>query len=169
MVQQERYQEYSQASFFADYRSMRTPPEGTVPRSRILDKRLTSGRTADGYVQEIPIRVDRPLLERSRTKFEIYCAACHGLLADGNSMVARNMALRSPPTLHPIVATLPPGFLFTVVTEGYGVMPSYAAQIPPDERWGIVLYLRALHLSQTGRIEDAPPDVRELLEKEPPK
>ena len=90
---------------------MRAAPEGTVPRERItLNPRLTTGRDPDGpmqpnteplpnYVATVPLPMSRKLLELGRKRFDITCATCHGPLADGNSIVATQMALRPPPSL----------------------------------------------------------------------
>jgi mono/diheme cytochrome c family protein len=163
MEDQPKYLPYSESPLFEDGRAMRTPPLGTIPRER-MQLRVPPGswRDANGYLTRIPIALDVPLLARARERFEIYCATCHGLLGDGNSVVARNMSVRPPPSLH-TYADRPPGFFFEVVTEGYGLMPSYANQIPLDERWALVAYVYALHRSQRASLNEVPPDVRGRL------
>ncbi len=91
----------------------------------------------------------------------MYCAACHGLAGDGDSPVARNMALRKPPSLHePRIRALPAGRLYAVVRDGYGLMPSYAEELSVGERWAVVAYVRALQLSQGARLAELPPELR---------
>jgi mono/diheme cytochrome c family protein len=169
---------YRESAFYADGLSMRGAPEGTVPRERItLNPRLTTGREADGpmqpngeplpqYVTTIPVPVTRKLLELGRKRFDITCATCHGPLGDGESIVARQMALRPPPSLHKYIDR-PAGYLFEVATKGFGMMASYAAELTVEERWAVVAYIRALQLSQTTPAAELPPDVRQQLEAQP--
>lgn len=167
MAAQEKPQPYAPSEIFADGLAMRAPPPGTVPRERTLGPpELLRGRRPDGtYVDAVPLLLTRSALETGRARFEIFCAACHGLLGDGRSPVAGNMSLRPPPSLveH---AHHPAGFYFEVISSGFGLMPSYAAEIPLRERWSVVAYLRALQLSQSAPLALAPPDVRARLEAE---
>jgi hypothetical protein len=170
---------YKESSFWADGLSMRAPPEGTVPRERItLNTRLTTGRESDGPMQSngeplphystaIPVPVTRKLLDLGRKRFDITCATCHGPLGDGDSIVARQMALRPPPSLHKYVDR-PSGYFFEVITKGFGMMASYAAELTVEERWAVVAYVRALQLSQLTPVGSLPPDARQRLEALPP-
>jgi hypothetical protein len=169
---------YKESSFWADGLTMRAPPEGTVPRERItLNTRLTTGREADGPVQSngeplpryataIPVPVTRKLLDLGRKRFDITCATCHGPLGDGDSIVARQMALRPPPSLHKYVDR-PSGYFYEVITKGFGLMASYAAELSVEERWAVVAYVRALQLSQLTPVGSLPPDARQRLEAMP--
>ncbi len=168
MISQQKYKPYRENPLYPDGLSMRPAPAGTVPRERILDAAVSTGLAADGTpVQRVPLTVSRPLLETGRKRFEIVCGACHGLVGDGRSLVARNMSLRPPPSLHDN-PDRPDGYYFQVISRGYGLMPSYAAELPVEERWAIVAYLRALQRSQRASLADAPADVRARLEKEAP-
>jgi len=92
-----------------------------------------------------PPPITRALLVRGRDRFDRFCAACHGLAADGDSQVARAMTLRRPPSLVDAAATgLPDPRVLEVIEHGYGVMPSYAAMIAPRDRFAILHYVRAL-------------------------
>jgi mono/diheme cytochrome c family protein len=169
---------YRESVFYADGLSMRGAPEGTVPRERItLNPRLTTGREADGpvqpngeplpqYVTTIPVPVTRKLLDLGRKRFDITCATCHGPLGDGESIVARQMALRPPPSLHKYIDR-PAGYIFEVATKGFGMMASYAAELTVEERWAVVAYIRALQLSQNTPAAELPADVRQQLEAQP--
>jgi mono/diheme cytochrome c family protein len=95
----------------------------------------------------------------------VNCAVCHGLLGDGDSLVAKNMSQRPPPSLHQRVR-LEDGHYFQVVSRGFGLMPAYASELTVEERWAIVAYLRALQLSQNARPDLVPPQERERLERE---
>ncbi|HSP79886.1 MAG TPA: cytochrome c, partial [Myxococcaceae bacterium] len=144
------------------------PPPYTVPRSRRgLGRVFTTGLLPNGdFASEYPLPLTPELLHRGRDGFEAYCAACHGLLGDGESQVSRNMALRPPPSL----LTLPeyaPGYWYTVISEGFGLMPGYADKLSPAERWAVAAYVEALRYSQSVPVEELPEDVRSRLEAQP--
>ena len=105
------------------------------------------------------------MIHGGRTRFEIHCAPCHGLLGDGFSPVATQMSLRPPPNLHRL-NNPSPSHIYQVITEGFGLMASYAAEMTPQERWSVVAYVQALRLSQAGKISDAPPDIQQKLQAE---
>ncbi|HVZ89231.1 MAG TPA: cytochrome c [Polyangia bacterium] len=169
---------YKESHFYADGLSMRAPPEGTVPRERItLNPRLTTGRDPDGpvqmngqplenYVATIPVPVSRKLLDLGRKRFDITCATCHGPLGDGNSIVATQMSLRPPPSLHKYT-NKPAGYIYEVISKGFGMMASYAAELTVEERWAVIAYVRALQLSQNTSVDSLPPDIRQQLESQP--
>ncbi len=164
MEVQEKYQAYSANDLFADGRSMRTPPQGTISRERLVGHPLiTTGATADGGpVIDVPVPITAELLKRGRHRFEVICSNCHGLVGNGDSMVADNMATRLPPSLV-VLTDKPAGFFYQAITEGYGLMPSFAGEIPMDERWAVVAYLKALQLSQNTPIQALPQDVQRRL------
>jgi len=169
---------YRESKFYADGLTMQAPPKGTVPRERItLNAPLTTGREADGpiqsngeplpvYVKTVPLPVTRKLLDLGRKRYDITCGTCHGPLGDGDSIVARQMALRPPPSLHRYIDR-PAGYIYEVATKGFGMMASYAAELTVEERWAVVAYIRALQLSQNAPAADLPPDVRQRLEAQP--
>lgn len=168
MMRQPKVKPFRESEFWANGVSMRAPPEGAVPVEHVAAADVRTGRNPDGTpVARIPVPLSRPLLESGRKRFEIVCGTCHGLVGDGRSLVGRNMSLRPPPSLiDPPVVARPDGYLFVVATEGFGLMPGYAAELTVEDRWAVVAYVRALQLSQRARIEDAPPDERARLEKE---
>jgi hypothetical protein len=169
---------YRESSFFDDGLWMHAPPEGTVPRERITQNpRLTTGREADGpmqpngealprYVTTVPVPVTRKLLDLGRKRYDITCGTCHGPAGDGESIVARQMALRPPPSLHRYIDR-PAGYIYEVISKGFGMMASYAAELTVEERWAVVAYVRALQLSQNTPAAELPPDVRQQLETQP--
>ncbi|HEX7051828.1 MAG TPA: cytochrome c [Longimicrobiales bacterium] len=162
MLVQPRYVPYRESRFFPDGRVMQPPPGGTVPRGAVVDRpAVTDGRIDGRYLDRIPIPVTLPLLATGRAAFNRTCAACHGILGDGASAVARNMELRPPPSLHtPRIRAYPPGRIYATIREGYGLMPSYAAVLSTEERWAVVAYVRALQLSQYAPLAALPPDIR---------
>jgi mono/diheme cytochrome c family protein len=172
---QPRLLAYGTSDFYEDGKAMREPPPGTVPRERVVQQSgLTTGKfsspTGDLYLTTFPIKVDRPLLDLGRKRFEITCATCHGPVGDGDSIVARQMALRPPPSLHQY-ADRAPGYIFDVITSGFGLMASYAAELDVRERWAVVAYVRALQISQATPLDRLAPEERERVRSmgdEPP-
>jgi hypothetical protein len=166
MIDQPRFTYYEECTVCPDGTIMMQPPEGTVSRSALLlSREHAQGRDASGaWVEQFPMQVTRPVLERGKNRFDIYCAACHGRLANGVSQVAENMARRPPPNLlAPPYTTdaYPPGRLFAVISEGFGLMRSYAPELTVADRWAVVAYLQALQLAQHVALSDLPPPVQE--------
>ncbi len=152
MEVQPKYEYYESTDFFADGRAMRPPPEGTVPRERpVGNPGLSTGRANGQLVSAIPVEVDRALLTLGQKKYNIVCAQCHGVLGDGQSIVAENMALRLPPSLLELSGR-PAGHFYAAITEGYGVMPSFSGELDTRERWAVVAYVRALQAARNTRL-----------------
>jgi mono/diheme cytochrome c family protein len=161
MITQPKLLPFGETALFADQRAMRPLPAGTVARESIADPARRTGRTAAGDVADVPVPVTRELLDRGRARFAIACATCHGVAGDGDTVVAHNMQRRRPPSLHePRIIALTPGALYRVIVSGYGLMPSYAKLIQPDDRWAVVAYVRTLELSRTARLDALPPAIR---------
>jgi len=153
------------SSFFEDGRSARPIPEGTVARGHLNDDTvLYTGKGPDGKpVNEFPFPVTKDVILRGRQRFNIYCTPCHDRTGNGNGMVVQR-GYRHPPTYHSDrLRQVPNGYIFDVITNGFGAMPDYAAQIAPRDRWAIVSYVRALQLSQQASINDVPADARGQL------
>ncbi|HET9595959.1 MAG TPA: cytochrome c [Anaeromyxobacteraceae bacterium] len=167
MISQQKVKTYRESEFWPDRISMRPPPPGTVAREDVMAPELATGRGPDGKaLTRPPIPVTRKLLDQGRTRFDIHCAVCHGYLGDGASLVARNMAIRPPPSLL-ARAQQTDGWYFQVMSEGFGVMPSYASALTPEERWAIVAYIRALQVSQSARADRLTPEERARLTSPP--
>ncbi|MGA7120592.1 MAG: cytochrome c [Polyangiaceae bacterium] len=116
-----------------------------------------------------PPPLTRALVERGRTYFETVCATCHGIQGDGVSVVATKMLLRRPPSLlEPRVRALSDEQIREVIERGYGLMPSYASELTPDERWATVAYLRALEIAQGVDVGILPPQVALELRRAAP-
>jgi len=114
-----------------------------------------------------PLPIDRHTLERGRERFDIYCSPCHSIAGDGDGMIVRR-GFPSPPSYHTDrLRRAPDAHFYSVITNGYGMMYSYADRVAPDDRWAIVAYIRALQLSQNAHIADVPPDKRAELERTP--
>lgn len=166
MRDQDRLDIYGPSPAFPDGRTMRVPPAGTVPRERVLgDAALITGMTADGDVTEVPVSIDRALLERGLDRFERICAACHGILGTGNPAVVENATLRPPPSLHePRIRRQAPGRLFHTISAGFGLMPGYATHLSVHDRWAVVAYLRVLWRSQDAELATLSPAMRDQAE-----
>lgn len=167
MERQPKVRAFSANPLFEDGRGMRQPPAGTVPRERqTMRPEITVGRGADGQlVSAIPVPVTRESMELGRTRFEIHCAVCHGILGDGYSPVATQMSLRPPPNLHKL-RNPSAGHVFQVISEGFGLMAPYSAELTPAERWAVVAYVEALRRSQAATLADAPADIQQKLRAE---
>jgi mono/diheme cytochrome c family protein len=163
MIDQPRFTTYEACEVCPEGTIMMQPPAGTVSRTAELGPdELIRGRAGEAYAARIPIALDRALLARGRGRFDIFCAACHGRLGNGISQVAENMTLRPPPNLlAPPYADYPPGRVFAAITDGFGLMRSYAAELPVRDRWAVVAYLEALELAQRVALDELPPPIRE--------
>lgn len=177
---QPRERAYRPSDFYEDGLAMRAPPAGTVPRERFtMNPTLTAGisgytgQTAPNgerivrYASKIPLPVTAELMALGRKRYDITCGTCHGPLGDGDSIVARQMALRPPPSLH-LYAHRAPGYIFEVITHGFGMMASYAAELSVQERWAVVAYVRALQVSHNVPAGELPSEVRVQLERVQP-
>lgn len=153
MVDQPRFEEYEYNPYFPDRTTMQRPPAGTVARGAVTGPPgLVRGLEGGSYVDQIPVPLSRELLARGQNRYEIFCAACHGVTGYGNTQVAENMTLRPPPSLHSdAIRGYAPGRLYQVATEGYGLMPAYKEELNVRDRWAVVAYVQALQLSQNVR------------------
>jgi mono/diheme cytochrome c family protein len=146
---------------FADGSSARPLVEGTVPRGHLNDDDfLHTGKIGGQPVTEFPFAITRKELDRGENRFNIYCAPCHGRVGDGRGMVVQR-GFRQPPSFHlDRLRQAPPGYVYDVITNGFGVMPDYRAQITVEDRWAVVAYLKALQLSQNATMADVPESER---------
>ena len=159
MANQPRQNPLSPSDFFADGRSERPAVENTVVRGSIQDDSLFVPKESNAF--PLPLSVE--LLERGQQRYGIYCTPCHGIQGDGMGMVAMR-GMKHPPSYHQDrLRQVPNGYLYDVVTNGFGAMYGYSAQIPPRDRWAIVAYLRALQLSRNAPVGQLPAELREKL------
>ena len=167
MHDQPRYEPLEASKFFADGMASRQLPEGTVARGHLgEDVAFATGKDAAGnVVAELPVPATKQLLERGHQRFDVFCSPCHGRLGDGHGMAVRR-GFKQPPSFHDDrLRDSPVGYYFDVMTHGFGVMPSYAASIPPEDRWAIAAYLRVLQLSQRAHLADLEPADRAAVEQ----
>lgn len=160
-----RYDPQAASPFFDNGMAMRPVPEGTVARGQLReDKAWYEGIGPDGQpVAENPLPLTASALERGRERYNIYCTACHSQVGDGRGIVTQR-GFVPPPTFHSdLIRNYPDGHIFQVISNGIRNMPSYAPQIPVEDRWRIVHYVRALQRSQHARIADVPEELRDRL------
>ena len=155
---QPRQNPLSRSDFFPDQRSGRPPVEGTVARGELReDSYFYTGKIGNNPGDAMPFPVTKEVLERGRERYNIFCAPCHSRVGDGNGFVPARGFSRKPPSYHiPRLQKAPLGYFFDVISNGFGIMPDYASQIPPQDRWDIVAYVRALQLSQNATMADVP-------------
>jgi hypothetical protein len=165
MHDQPKYIPLRPSSFFDDGRSARPIPAGTVARGHLdADIAFYTGKGPDGkYVDAFPFPITKDVLMRGQNRYNIYCTPCHDRLGTGNGMVVRR-GFRHPPSYHiDRLRQAPNGYIFDVITNGFGAMQDYSAQIEPADRWAIIAYERALQLSQNATLNDVPPTDRAQL------
>ena len=165
MHDQHKLKRLAESPFFADGRGSRAPVDGTVARGHLhADRHMYEGLTDAGeLVDSFPMPVTNEVLARGRERYDIFCSPCHSRTGRGDGMVVRR-GFKAPPTFHKDeLRTAKLGHFFEVVTKGFGVMPSYAVQIPAEDRWAIIAYVRALQLSEDARIDDVPAADRAAL------
>lgn len=171
MDNQPKFKTQSRNPLFADRRAMRPPVAGTVARGSLLeDPSMGTGRVGEDWIDVAPIDITSGVLERGRQRYEIFCSPCHGLVGFGDGMVAKRAdelqeGTWTPPTsFHSeLIRERADGHLFNTITNGIRNMPGYGSQIPVEDRWAIVAYVRALQLSQNASIDDVPVETRAQL------
>jgi len=176
MQDQPKMKPYRSSTFFSDGLSTRPRVEGTVPRGFLMtDSEYFTGKklgrsianpgsspaptatTAGGSmptgaaaypddVEVFPIPVTKELVHRGKERYEIFCSACHGFTGNGDGMIVRRGFRRAAAFNDDRLRQAPVGHFFDAITNGWGAMPSYAAQVPVQDRWAIIAYIRALQL-----------------------
>src|SRR5215470_7128914 len=164
MATQPKNRPLSPSTFFADGRSERPLVENTVVRGSIADDDLFVPKDSNAF----PLPVNRDLLDRGEERYKIFCTPCHGLQGDGNGMISMR-GMKHPPSFHQDrLRQTPNGYFYDNITNGFGAMYGYSAQIPPRDRWAIIAYVRALQLSRNAKVADLPAELREKLNQSGP-
>jgi mono/diheme cytochrome c family protein len=159
MANQPRQNALSPSSFFPDGRSERQPLDNTVPRGSVEDDALFVPKDSNAF----PLPITQQLLDRGQQRYGIFCTPCHGIQGDGLGMIAMR-GMKHPPSYHQDrLRQEPNGYIYDVITNGFGAMYGYSAQIPPRDRWAIIAYVRALQLSRNAHVADLPADLRQKL------
>lgn len=161
MADQPKNRPLSPSEFFADGRSERPLVENTVARGALADDALFVPKDSNSF----PVPVNLELLRRGEERYKIFCSPCHGLQGDGNGLVAMR-GMKHPPSYHQDrLRQAPNGYFYDNITNGFGAMYGYSAQIPPRDRWAIIAYIRALQLSRNAKVSELPAELREKLMK----
>ncbi len=150
--------------FFKNGSSARPLVEDTVARGTLQDDvTFFTGKNGAAEVDALPFPLTAELLDRGEQRYNIYCAPCHGPTGRADGMVVRR-GYRPPPSFHiDRLRQVPIGHFYDVMTNGFGAMPDYRAQIAPRDRWAIAAYIRALQLSQNAAAADLSPEERQKL------
>jgi mono/diheme cytochrome c family protein len=173
MGHQPKFTPQAESPLFADGRAARPAVDGTIAQGEWGDERITQGKEKGAFLKRVPLPITKERLLRGQQRFDIYCAPCHGLSGYGNGMVAVRAAELAeqqqarwvtPVSYHTdAIRAKEDGYFFNTITYGVRTMPPYGSQIPIEDRWAIVMYLRALQRSQWTRMEDVPLEKREDL------
>jgi mono/diheme cytochrome c family protein len=175
MQDQPKMKPYRGTTFFADRLSGRQPIPGTVPRGFLRSDteyftgkkagvvpsaspgaspvagQVVAGQQVNAFpddVEVFPFPVTDQTVKHGRERYDIFCSVCHGMTGNGDGMVVRRGFRRAASFNDDRLRQAPVGHFFDAITNGWGAMPSYASQIPVQDRWAIVAYIRALQLSQ---------------------
>jgi mono/diheme cytochrome c family protein len=150
--------------FFRDGSSARPLVEGTVARGTLRDDAaFFTGKNGAVVLDALPFPLTAEVLDRGEQRFNIYCAPCHDTAGTGQGMIVHR-GYRQPPSYHiDRLRTAPLGHFYDVMTNGFGAMPDYRAQIAPRDRWAIAAYVRALQISQHAAAADIPQEERQKL------
>lgn len=169
MDSQPRYDPQSESKFFADRASMRRPVEGTVARGRLEeDDGFYRGLGPGGRpLDRMPVPITDALLKRGQERFNIFCAPCHDRTGSGQGPVAQRGYIGVRNLLDEYTRALPDGQVYSAIAHGVRTMPSYGTQVPPEDRWAIVAYVRALEVSVSASLDDVPQERRASLTLEP--
>ena len=171
MDNQPKFKPQAANPMFADGRAARPQVAGTVARGQLRsDTALHFGRVEGEWVAAFPVPLTEPMLRRGQERYGIYCAPCHGLAGYGDGPVSvradrlREGTWTPPSSFHTELArSRPVGHLYNTIVNGIRTMPAYGAQIPVNDRWAIVAYLRALQRSQHAPLTDVPAELRGQL------
>ena len=183
MQDQPKMKPYRSSSFFGDSLSMRQPIAGTIPRGFLRsDKAFFTGKkdtnantntaavgqqaagsaanaNANAFADDVdtfPFPITEETVERGRERFNIFCSACHGLSGHGDGMIVRRGYRKAASFHDDRLRQAPVGHFFDAITNGWGAMPAYAPQIPVQDRWAIIAYIRALQVAEPKETLNAP-------------
>ncbi len=152
-----RYDPLRFSRLFENGSSARPLVPGTIPRGFLNeDTHFYEGKVNGQPATSFPFPITKADLDRGEQRYNIYCSPCHGRTGEGNGMVVQR-GFRQAASYHiDRLRNAPVGYLFDVITNGYGAMPDYKAQVPTDDRWRIIAYIRALQLSHHATTADVP-------------
>jgi mono/diheme cytochrome c family protein len=163
-----RYEPFEASTFFSDGQSARPLVVGTVARGLLRDDdHLYTGKIQGVLAETFPMPVTEDVMARGQERFNVFCSVCHGRTGVGDGMIVQR-GFRQPPSLHEArLRNAPVGYVFDVVTNGFGAMQDRAALVPVTDRWAIAAYVRALQASQSATEADVPAARRPELDAPP--
>ena len=166
MHDQPKYRPLRGSEIFADKRSARPFVPGTVARGTLReDTVLYTGKAGNDFVTEIPVKVTAELLARGQSEYQVFCSPCHGRTGRGDGMIVQR-GFKKPSSYHvDRLRQMPIGYFYDVMTNGFGAMADYSAQVPPMDRWAIAAYVRTLQYSQYAPASDVPADKHPELDR----
>ena len=164
MHNQPKYIPLRESEFFADGSSARPLVEDTVARGTLQDdSAFYTGKSGTQELDTLPLPLTNELLDRGEARYNIFCAPCHDRRGNGVGMIVHR-GYRQPPSYHiDRLRNAPLGHFYDVMSNGFGAMPDYRAQIAPRDRWAIAAYVRALQLSQHATVDEVPAAERATL------
>ena len=165
MANQPKAKPLSESDFFSNQANARPIPPHTVERGAARENAaFYTGLTNGTYITQLPVKLTPELLARGRERFDAMCAECHDRTGSGNGMIVQR-GFPQPPSYHvPRLRDAPIGHFFDVITNGYGVMYSYATRVDTEDRWAIAAYIRALQLSHNIKASELTPTEQLKLE-----
>ena len=166
MADQGKFAPMDYSTFFKDGRIARPQPTGTVARTQLHeDLFLYTGMQHSKLSPTFPFPITRDVLSRGQQRFNIYCAPCHDQAGTGKGLAVQSGFARGPSSFHDDrLRQAAPGYFYQAISNGFGIMNGYAAQIEPNDRWAIVAYSRALQLSEHAVLTDLPDVDKKSLE-----
>lgn len=172
MFSQPKYIPGRTAPMFPDGQAQRQPPSGSVAQSSGTLASTSSGREGRDEVSQMRLAAQAPtyphpvtaaLLARGQERYGIFCLPCHGPLGDGDGWIVRR-GFPPPPSYHSDrLRQVDDRHVYEVITQGYGIMYSYADRLSPQDRWAVVAFVRTLQASQHVAAADLPIDLRKRL------
>jgi len=162
------YDPLQESTFFADGRASRTLVANTVARGQLReDEHLYTGKINGQLAADFPMPVTAEVMARGQERFNVFCSPCHGRTGEGNGVIVQR-GFRQPPSYHEDrLVNAPAGYFFDVMSNGFGAMQDYSAQVPVTDRWAIAAYIRALQYSRRATMDDVPADRRAEMDAAP--
>jgi hypothetical protein len=165
MDRQPKYKPQQASGFFGDARTSRVPVPGSIARGQLReDDGYHTGIVNNMYIGKNPLPITREVLLRGQQRYNIYCSPCHDRAGEGKGIVAIRTPSWQPTNLQEDrQKQMADGEIFSIITQGRRSMPAYRFQVPVDDRWAIVSYVRALQRTTNAKLEDIPQELRESL------
>ena len=130
----------------------------------MLDTHYYQGMIDGQLASTLPVTVTQELLARGQERFNIFCSPCHDQTGSGNGMIVKR-GLKQLPSFHQQrLRDIQVGHFYDVITNGFGVMYSYASRIPVEDRWAIAAYIKVLQLSQNVEFDQLPAEDQRQLQ-----